>query len=500
MREGAYDTTVVIIGTGFSGMAAAIALERAGIGDFTLLEKAKDIGGTWRDNQYPGSCCDVPSHLYSFSFEPNPGWSRRFSPAPEIHDYQRQVMRSYDLCDRVRGGFEVATAEFHDGGWTLCSTRGETIRTRFLISATGALHLPNKPDFEGLERFRGKLMHSAEWDPDYDWAGRKTVVIGSAASAVQIVPKLAKTAARVSVMQRTPNWFLPRKDRAISGIERDLFRNLPLVQRLFRWRQYAFNDFLFRANFLQRSSLRKWYVHRLARRHLERTVNDPELRGKLTPDYPVGCKRVLLSDDFLPALLRDNVDLVTDSVERFTETGLVTAAGQAIEADLVVLATGFKTMRLFGDIEITGPGGLGMDQAWKEEIRAHRTVAVKGFPNFFVMYGPNSNLGHSSIILMLEAQAGYIARLLKHAADGGHGVVEVLPQAEEAWNRYVQEGLAKTVWAGGCRSWYKDSKGHVFSLWPHGTTRFMREMRSAPLDEFRFSHPGGLDRADSGLQ
>jgi cation diffusion facilitator CzcD-associated flavoprotein CzcO len=487
MNQGAFDHEVAIIGTGFSGMGAAIALEKAGISDFILLEKSNDIGGTWRDNQYPGACCDVPSHLYSFSYEPNPGWSRRFSPAKEIHAYQRHVMHRFELCDRIRGGFEVESATYSDNGWTLVSTRGKTVRARYVISAIGALHIPNKPDFEGLGRFTGKVMHSAEWDSEYDWSDKKVIVVGSAASAVQIIPQLAQTARRVSVMQRGANWFLPRKDRALTGIEKNLFRNLPFVQSLYRWRQYLFNDLLFHANFKTRGSLRKRYVHWQARKHLSRNVKDPDLRRKLTPGYQIGCKRVLLSDDYLPAMQRSNVDLVTDGIGHFTEDGLVTANGEVIQADLVVLATGFKSEKLFGDMKITAPGGLTMEQAWSSEIRAHRSVTVRGFPNFFMMYGPNSNLGHSSILIMIEAQAEYLARLLRHAVDAGAGQLEVQAEAEEAWNAGIREGLAKTVWADACQSWYKDERGHVFSLWPHSTTRFIREMRNAPLDEYRFS-------------
>ena len=466
-------------------MAAAISLDRAGIGDFVLLEKARDIGGTCRDNQYPGACCDVPSHLYSFSYAPNPGWTRRFSPAAEIHAYQRDLVHRFDLCDRIRGGFEAAQARWEDGGWTIVSSGGDRVRARFLVSAIGALHIPHKPDFEGLENFSGKVMHSAEWDPEYAVPDRNVVVVGSAASAVQIVPQLARTARRVTVMQRSANWFMPRKDRAISRFECILFRKAPLVQRLYRWRQYLVNDFVFHANFRRRPSLRKGLVHWLVKRHLARSVKDPELRKKLTPDYPVGCKRILLSDDFLPALQRENVELLDDPIERFTERELSTQSGRLIEADLVVLATGFQTTKLFGDMEIHGPDGQRLSEAWANGIRAHRSVAVKGFPNFFMMYGPNSNLGHSSIILMIEAQADYLARLLGHARQAGASVLEVRPEAEAAWNDYVQEGLAGTVWPGGCRSWYKDPGGRVFSLWPHTTSRFIREMRRAPPGEYR---------------
>jgi cation diffusion facilitator CzcD-associated flavoprotein CzcO len=491
MQQNAFDHQIAIVGAGFSGIAAAIALDRRGLSDFVLLEKAAEIGGTWRDNQYPGACCDVPSALYSFSYAPWPHWSRRFAPAAEIHAYQRHLVRAGNLVDRTRGGFEVATATWRDDGWTLRSTAGERLRVRFLISAAGALHLPFKPDLPGLDGFGGKVMHSAEWDHGYDWSGRRVVVVGSAASAIQIVPQLARTARRLTVMQRTPNWFLPRRDRAITRFEQRLFHAVPLVQRLYRWRQYWVNDLLFRATFRQRGSLRKGFVHRLVKRHLVRSVPDPELRRALTPDYAVGCKRVLLSDDYLPALGRDNVDLVTEGIDRFTANGLVTRSGRVIEADLVVLATGFRTTRLTGDMRVTGPGGLDLDEAWSDGIRAHRSVALRGFPNLFMMYGPNSNLGHSSILIMLEAQAAYLARLLGHAVGRGATRIEVRPDAEAAWNRAVQADLAHTVWATGCRSWYQDDEGRIFSLWPHGTTRFARELRRAPLDEYRFTGLAG---------
>lgn len=480
-------TAVAIIGTGFSGIAAAIALGKVGMANFVLLEKSPDIGGTWRDNQYPGACCDVPSHLYSFSFELNPEWSRRFSPAAEIHAYQHRVIERYGLREKIKSGFEVASAEWSGDGWILRSTAGETVLARHVISAIGALHVPNKPDFPGLDRFAGKVMHSAEWDHDFDWAEKNVVVVGSAASAIQIIPQLAQRAARVSVMQRSANYFIPRKDRAHTGFEKSLYRRLPWIQKLVRWRQYLFNDFLFHANFMTRGSPAKWYVHRMVEKHLVRNVADPDLRARLTPDYTIGCKRVLLSDDFLPAVQRNNVELVTDGISQFTENALVTDSGREIGADLVVLATGFQTTRLFGDMKITGPGGLTMEQAWKDEIRAHRSVAVQGFPNFFLMYGPNSNLGHSSIIIMIEAQATYLARLLNNAAQMNARTVLPKPDAEAAWNEAIQAALKKTVWASGCRSWYKDSKGHIFSLWPHSTTRFIREMRKAPLDEYEFS-------------
>jgi cation diffusion facilitator CzcD-associated flavoprotein CzcO len=479
-----FDFEAAIIGTGFSGMAAAIALGRSGLDDFVLLEKAGEIGGTWRDNQYPGACCDVPSQLYSFSFELNPDWSRRFSPAGEIHAYQQKVLKKYDLEPRVRYRFEVRRARYRDGGWNLLSTRGERLRARYLISAVGALHIPSIPAFEGLDTFEGKVMHSAQWDHAFDPAGRRIVVVGSAASAVQIVPQLARSAAHVIVLQRSANFCIPRKDRPVSRLARACFRRFPFIQRLFRWRQYCFNDFLSHPIFLKRPGPARFVMRNMVRRHLKRQVGDPALMEKLTPDYELGCKRILLTDDFYPALMQDNVALVTDAIDRFDPTGLITAQGKKIEADGVVLATGFKSSRLFGEMEIEGPAGLTMEQAWAKEIRAHRSVAVKGFPNLFMMYGPNSNLGHSSIIIMIEEQARYIARLLRHAGRNGKRVISVRPEAEAAYNEAIQAALRRTVWSNECRSWYKDRQGHIFSLWPHSTTRFIRVMRKASMDEY----------------
>lgn len=485
MTQKEFDHDVAIIGAGFSGMAAAIALESVGISNFVLLEKAGEIGGTWRDNQYPGACCDVPSHLYSFSFELNPDWSRRFSPAAEIHAYQQHVMQKYDLAGRTRCGFEVLNVTYLDGGWNLVGNTGEQLRVRYLISAIGALHFPHKPDFRGLEEFAGKVMHSAEWDKSYDATGKEVVVIGSAASAVQIVPQLAKVAKHVSVMQRTASYLAPRKDRVISSFEKAWFRRLPFIQKLVRWRQYWYNDLL-HAGFLQQPGFAKRFIKYMVSRHLHKQVQDPVLREKLQPEYEIGCKRILLSDDFYPALQQPNVSLVTDAIDHFSEHALHTKNGTKINADLLVLATGFQVTRLLGDMQINGPDGLTMEQHWASGIRAHRSVAVSGFPNFFMMFGPNSGLGHSSIIFMIEQQAAYIARLLKHASRLGKPVVVVRPDVEDSYNQAIQHALEKTVWNTSCSSWYKDRNGLNFSLWPHTTTRFKHEIRKASMDEYEF--------------
>jgi cation diffusion facilitator CzcD-associated flavoprotein CzcO len=491
MSRGDFDHEVAIIGAGFSGMGAAIALDRAGLSDFVILEAVGEIGGTWRDNQYPGACCDVPSHLYSFSYELNPNWSHRFSPAPEIHAYQRYVRDQYGLADRIRYHFDAVSADYSTGGWIVRSSGGERIRVRYLVTAVGALRIPHKPSFPGVENFTGKIMHSAEWDHEYDPQGKKIVIIGSAASAVQIIPQLARVAKRLTVMQRTANYLIARRDRKISGIEKRIFRRAPFVQKLFRWRQYLINDFLFHANFTDKASLRKSLVRWLVHRHMKRQVREPALLDKLMPDYEIGCKRLLLSDDYLPALQRENVDLVTEGIQRFTENSLLTYSGTEIEADLVVLATGFETVRSFGELKITRPDGVSLEEAWEEEIRAHRSVVVKGFSNFFMMFGPNSGLGHSSIIIMIEAQARYIADLLRKAREIGQANIVVCPDAEMAYNRDLQMALENTVWNSGCDSWYKDGKGRIFTLWPHTTSRFIREMRRVRMEEYRFFNEEG---------
>ena len=487
VQQARFDHEVAIIGTGFGGLGMSVALDKAGITDFIMLEKSDDIGGTWRDNQYPGACCDVPSQLYSFSFALNPDWSHRFSPAKEIHDYQQFVMDQYRLRERTQTGFDVISANYDEDGWTLVSSRGEQLRARYLVSAIGGLHIPNKPAFTGLDEFEGKVMHSAEWDNSYDFTGKNIAVVGSAASAAQIVPRLAMTANHVSVLQRTANYFAPRRDRRFSRFEKTLFRKLPFVQRLVRWRQYCFQDFFFHANFLQRPGLAKKIVHHMVKKHMRGQVRDPDLLEKLTPDYDIGCKRLLLSDDFLPALQQENVTLLTDAIDHFTQHGLVTSDGSRIDADLVVLATGFQVSRPLGHMTLTGPGNLTLDQAWATEIHAHRSVAVSGFPNFFMMFGPNSGLGHSSIIIMIEAQAAHIARLLDHARHTNKPTIVVKPEVEAAYNRKIQNALKKTVWNTGCKSWYKDENGHIFTLWPHTTTRFAWEMRNASVNEYSFS-------------
>jgi len=483
MDNQSIDTRVVIIGTGFSGIAAAIELGRQGIGDFVMLEKAADIGGTWRDNQYPGACCDVPSVLYSLSYEQNPNWSRKYSPAPEIHAYQHHVMDKYGLRNRTRTGFEVASADWQDDHWLVTSTSGETIRATHVISAIGALHIPFKPDIKGLKNFKGKVMHSAEWDHDYDFKDQNVVVVGSAASGVQIVPEVAKTARRVTVMQRTPNYFVPRDDQAFSNLSKTLFKTLPFTQRLQRWWQYCFNDVFFLSAFKNGDSYLKRYVSKMIEDHQKKQVKDPDMLAKIKPDYVAGCKRILLSDDFLPTLAMDSVDLVTEPIDHFREMKLVTKAGTEIEADLVVLATGFETTKMMGHMMVTGPSGQTVQSAWKDGIKAHRSVAIAGFPNFFMMYGPGSNLGHSSIIIMFEAEAKLIANLIKTADDCGV-TIEPCPNAQAAWNERLQSALSERVWATDCDSWYKDEHGRIFSLWPWSTTRFIREMKRTPLSEF----------------
>ena len=473
---------VAIIGAGMSGLAMGIALRRAGMEDFTIHEKAADIGGTWRENTYPGVACDVPAHLYSFSFEPNPDWSRVYAPGHEIQGYFKRVAARYGLAPHVRLGSEVTGAHFDErtAKWRLSTAAGEQDEADVLVSAVGALHVPNLPDIAGLDSFAGEVMHSARWNPDMDLAGKRVAVIGSAASAVQIVPSIAGKVAHLDVFQRTANWIIPRLDRAYPASWKRAFRKVPLTGRLHRWQLYWMLESRF--PLFKRRGPRNDRERRLALRHLEAQVPDPALRRKLTPDYPPGCKRILVSDDFYPALTRGKVALVTEPIARVEPDAVVTADGTRHPADVLILATGFRTTDI-PKTAIVGRGGLALRDAWKNGLAAHRTVAVPGFPNFFTLLGPNSGLGHSSIIFMVEAQVRYVMQCLWTLVE--RRTIEPREDAAARFDAAMQRGLKDTIWHAGCHSWYQDPNGKITTLWPYGTVRYWWEMRRVKFAEYR---------------
>ncbi len=477
--------TIAILGAGFSGLGMAIRLREEGIETFTIYEKADEVGGTWRENTYPGVACDVPSHLYSFSFEPNPNWSRRFSAGDEIWAYSRRCAEKYDLYRSIQFG-KTVSAITHDGvKWCVKFLDGATIKADYVVSGLGGLHEPNIPDIEGLQSFAGPVFHTAEWRHDVDLTGKRVAIIGSAASAVQVIPEIVDKVARLDVYQRTPNWVMPRQSYAYPNWLKSLFAKIPKLARLYRGMYFTLMEARF-ASFNKHDNAIKRYVRRVFTKHLNAQVSDPALRVKLTPDYPIGCKRVLISDDYLASIQKENVDLLTDPIDEITPSGLRTKDGHDHPVDVVILATGFKPFNILSTIEVSGPTGRSLSDAWKDGIAAHRSVAVSGFPNFFMLLGPNSALGHNSVLLMIEAQVNYIIKLMGQARALGARFVDAKPDEADKYNQAIQEDLKERVWAANCGAWYVDQNGHNYTLYPHAVRRYLRDMKMPIQDEYVF--------------
>lgn len=468
---------VIIIGTGFAGLGMAIRLRQHGMTDFVVLERAAEVGGTWRDNRYPGCACDVPSRLYSFSFELNPSWSRNFSPQQEIWDYLRHCADSYGLRPRIRFHHEVLAAAWDHPRrrWLVRTNRGE-LTGDVLVTGTGALSDPNIPDIPGLDTFQGTVFHSARWDPGYDPRGRRVAVVGTGASAIQFVPQIQPEVASLTLFQRTPAWIMPRSVREVGGVEQTLYRAVPGLQRLVRAGIYCGREALV-PGFTVSPRLLK-VVESTARAHLRREVPDPELRAKLTPDYTIGCKRILISSDYLPALTRPNVDLVTSGLARVGTDWVQAQDGTRREVDTLIFGTGFHVTDMPMASWIHGRDGRTLAEVWSGGAQAHRGTTVAGFPNLFMLVGPNTGLGHSSLIYMIESQVAYTIDALRYLRRTGAAAVEVRRQAQTAYNQTVQRRMQGTVWtAGGCASWYLDAHGHNTTLWPTFTWRFRRATR-----------------------
>jgi len=480
---------VLIIGAGFGGLGMAIELGRVGEHDVLLLEKGGDVGGVWRENAYPGAACDIPSHLYSFSFEPNPHWSRAFSPQAEILDYLRRCADKYGVRDKIRFGCEVTAAAFDESrslwrvDWRDAQGRACAGHARALVSAVGLLSRPAIPALSGLASFRGPVFHSAQWRHDVALAGRRIAVIGTGASAIQFVPELAREAARLTVFQRTPPHILPRGDRAYSARERRRFARWP-------WLAAAHRAFLYLQHDVRAIGFTRlpWLLDLVgggaARKLLRQQVPDPAMRERLTPRYPIGCKRVLLSDDWLPALLRPNVELVTDAIEAVTPAGVRVAGGREIEADAIVLGTGFAASEFLAPMDIRGRGGRSLDEAWTNGAQAWLGITVPGFPNFFMLYGPNTNLGHNSIVFMLESQASHVARCLRKLRAEHGTTIEVAAPPFERYNARMQRRSRQTVFTG-CSNWYVDAHGRHTVNWPGFTTTYRWLTRYAGLGAYQ---------------
>lgn len=467
---------VAIIGSGFSGLCMAIRLKQAGHHDFVVLEKADEVGGAWRENTYPGCACDVPSHLYSLSFEPNPCWSRTFSRQLEIQNYLRHCADKYGVRPHIRFGTEVVDACFDEAVlmWRLSTSTGAVLSARVVVAGLGPLHVPNYPEIDGIERFKGTSFHSARWDHGHELRNRRVAVIGTGASAVQFIPTIAPEVARLRLFQRTPPWVMPKSDRTISRWEQRLFRHAPVTQRLMRSALYwSLESRLL--GFTACPQLVK-LAERRCRRHIARVVADPELQAALTPDYALGCKRVLLSNDYYPALARPNVDLITSPIREVREHCLVTTDGAEHEVDTIIYGTGFRIGNA-GLPRIVGASGVELTELWRRNgMQGHLGVAVSGFPNFFTLVGPNSGLGHNSLLFMIETQVGYVIRCLRMLNTRQLQRIAVRPGAQHTFNQSIQRRMDRTVWQSGCQSWYLDEQGVNRTLWPRSTFAYWIRM------------------------
>lgn len=476
---------VAVIGSGFGGLGAAVRLRREGITDFVVLERADSVGGTWRDNSYPGCACDVPSHLYSFSFAPNPDWPRTFSGQEHIRAYLEHVTDTFGIRPHVRLNHEVLMMRWdaEASRWEIETSRG-SLTADVVVSATGPLSDPKTPDIPGLADFPGKVFHSARWDHDYDLTGKRVAMIGTGASAIQIVPAIQPKVSALTLFQRTPPWVMPRVDRRISGAERWLHRQLPFTGTARRGLLWGIRELQVQAFTKRPGEL--GLVERLAKANMNKAVKDPELRAKLTPSYRIGCKRILLSSTYYPALAQPNVDVVASGLSEVRGSTLVAADGTETEADVIVFGTGFHVTDMPIADRVVGADGITLAEAWKDGMESLRGATAAGFPNWMTIIGPNTGLGNSSMILMIESQLNYMADYMRQLDVLGEGsVLSARPSAVHAWNRRVQERMKRTVWnTGGCTSWYLDASGRNTTIWPGTTTEFRSATRSVDLAEY----------------
>jgi cation diffusion facilitator CzcD-associated flavoprotein CzcO len=472
---------VVIVGTGFSGLGMAIRLAQRGDDDYVVLEKAGEVGGTWRDNRYPGCACDVPSRLYSFSFAQFPGWSRDFATADEIWGYLRRVADRYAVRDRIVFGADLRAAEFDEATsrWTLTAGDGRQWTCDALVLGAGALHEPKLPDIEGLASFAGQLAHTARWPEGADLTGRRVGVVGTGASAVQLIPEVAQIASNTTVFQRTAAWTMSKHDQEWSPARQRLFARWPALQRLVRWRTYWSLEA--RAPLFVRFPGLARLVERIALRELAAAVPDPVTRAALTPDYRIGCKRILLSNDYWPSFARPDVSLVTDAIVRVEPDAVVTADGSRHEVDVLVLGTGFDVSGSTDRIDIRGLGGRTLAEAWRAGMHTNLGITVAGFPELYLLLGHNTGLGHNSVVTMIEFATDYV---LKGIDRGRTGPRVVTQQAQDAFTDEMVRRSRHTIWATGCRSWYLDRFGNNTALWPGSTIGYW--LRTRRLDDSQF--------------
>jgi cation diffusion facilitator CzcD-associated flavoprotein CzcO len=478
------DFPIAIVGAGFAGIGAAVRLCRAGIRSFTIFEREAEIGGTWRDNTYPGAACDVPSHVYSLCSEPRADWSRVFAESGEIQSYLLAVTEKWGLRAHLRLGTAIVDARWDEaaGRWTLATAGGEAFEARVVFSAVGGLVDPAWPDLKGLPGFGGPMFHTARWNHEVDLAGRRVAVIGTGASAVQVVPSIAPHVARLSVFQRTPAWVMPKRDAVYSVRVRRFYARHAVALRASRLAKYWLSEAFGPMVFLDAPRLSRW-AEQVSRRHLERSVRDPALRAKLTPDFQFGCKRVLVSDDYWSAFERGNVELVTEPIEEVGSDGIRTCDGAFRELDAIVLATGFALNIASAPFPVTGRDGRTLDEVWRSGAEAYKGLSVAGFPNWFVLMGPNTGPGHTSVLVYTEAQIQHALGAIRLLRERGLRSVEVRSDVQERYNASLRRRMRHMVWSSGCKSWYLSPDGSNHALFPGFAAEYVvRTRRFRPSD------------------
>ncbi len=480
--------SVIIIGAGMTGMLMLIKLREMGVKDIVVLEKKSAVGGTWRENTYPGVACDIPAHMYTYSFEPNPEWSHRFARGDEIQAYFERVADKYGLASAIRFNSAVTAAHYDEAEclWQVETAQGDHLQADFLISATGILHHPALPDIKGREQFRGASFHTAEWDHSVDLKGKRIGVIGTGSTACQAIPELVKVGGKVSVFQRTPQWIVNVPDRDYSEQQKQKCRRNPgLMHRLRRLYTLSVEQIFSKA--VTGHKLQHAFVSLMCKLNLWRSVKDPVLRAKLTPDYKVGCKRLIANGSFYEAIQQPNAELVTEGIDNIEAQGVRTVDGRLHELDVLVYSTGFHPFNFMRPMHMTGKGGRHIDDAWAEKVQAYRSLFIPDFPNFFLMLGPNTPIGNFSVIAMSEVQCAYVQQCIAKWSEQAFDELNVKPEAMRDYNAYLKQGMAKTVWVGGCRSWYLDKDGDP-AMWPYSWKQWVSEMAQPVWADFYLTH------------
>jgi cation diffusion facilitator CzcD-associated flavoprotein CzcO len=481
---------VLIVGAGFSGICAAIKLLEKGISRFRIYEKSAGIGGTWYDNTYPGAACDVPSHFYCYSFEPNPEWTRIYSPQAEIQAYIEHCADKYSVRPHIENGAKVTAMRLNDvtGLWEVSFESGDVVEAHHIINGYGGLHKPSVPDFEGKDSFNGPTMHTAEWDHSVDFENKRVAIIGSAASAIQIIPELAKVVDKLTVFQRTPNYIAPRGDRDYTEAEKKRFARWPLLQRLYRWFLYKRMDLILYPITKKGSKAGKVGRQKVMQ-YMRASVKDSTLHDILEPHYEMGCKRILLSDDLYRTLNRDNVLVESSGIDKIELAGVRSKDGVLHEADIIVFATGFDIDgHILRSIEINGSGGISLADAWAEGPEAFCGSSIVGFPNYWMVTGPNTGVGTTSVVYMIEQSIEFIIRMI--TSTGIRNLVSVKRASQDEYNKGIYAALDNSVWASGCDSYYITETGKITTLYPHNAAAFKKQLRGAGLQDFDVAAPG----------